>query len=135
MGAMGAWDLRWRSCLSELSQANILQVSLQPGALAVPQSRHRDDENGDRIGAVTPLGAEIEREGIANFKKGSPWFSGFHTASVSLIPDRESEAEQACTMGAFSKGLLLGGVGVTGRGCAVSLGLKVPALLYPGFRS
>lgn len=40
----GAWDPRWRSCLSELSQTNVLQVSLQPGALAVPQSRHRDDE-------------------------------------------------------------------------------------------
>ena len=40
----GTWDPRWRSCLSELSQTNVLQVSLQPGALAVPQSRHRDDE-------------------------------------------------------------------------------------------
>lgn len=40
----GAWDPRWRSCLSELSQTNVLHVSLQPGALAVLQSRHRDDE-------------------------------------------------------------------------------------------
>ena len=40
----GAWDPRWRSCLSELSQTNVLHVSLQPGALAVLQSRHQEDE-------------------------------------------------------------------------------------------
>lgn len=108
----GAWDPRWRSCLSELSQTNVLHVSLQPGALAVLQSRHQDDERtgqGTESEQLLFWEQSLKGKELQILKKPPLVFRiralpALHTASVPYShPDRESDAEQACTNGVLSR--------------------------------
>lgn len=125
----GAWDPRWRSCLSELSQANVLQVSLQPGALAVPQSRHRDDERtgqGTESEQLLLWERRLKGKELQILKKAPLVFRISHRLCVPYSHLTESQRQSKPAQWGPFEGSLLGGVGVTGRAVQSLLGPEGP---------
>lgn len=117
----GAWDPRWRSCLSELSQANVLQVSLQPGALAVPQSRLRDDERtgqGTESEQLFLWERRLKGKELQILKKAPLVFRISHRLCVPYSHLTESQRQSKPAQWGPFEGSLLGGVGGHWEGCA-----------------